>query len=281
MNKTLKKRKLQNLAALVISSLCAAVGLFFLFFILFDVLRNGIAAINWDLFLRDPVPPFSEEAGGLRNAFVGQAMLTLAAMAIGIPLGMLGGTYLAEYGRFSKLGRIVSVLSDIAVSMPSIVIGTFIYAIMVRPMGTFSGWAGAVALAIIMLPVVIRTTEDMMRLVPWTLREAAFALGAPYYKVIIQIVYKSASRGIMTGVLLAVARIAGETAPLLFTSFNNNFFSLDMTRPMPSLTVTIYQYAASPYDSWVQMAWAAAFVITFIILLLNILGRVVIGRRNS
>ncbi|MDR2884076.1 MAG: phosphate ABC transporter permease PstA [Deferribacteraceae bacterium] len=274
----MRSRKLTNLIALTISALCAAVGLFFLFFILFDVLRNGISSINWALFTQDPAPPFGDSAGGLRNAFVGQGILTLVAVIIGVPLGMLGGTFLAEYGRFSKVGRVVSVLSDIAVSMPSIVIGTFVYAILVKPLHTFNGWAGAAALAVIMLPVIIRTTEDMMRLVPWTLREAAFALGAPYHKVIIQIVYKAASRGIFTGILLAIARIAGETAPLLFTSFNNNFFSLDMTEPMPSLTVTIYQYAASPYDSWVQMAWAAAFVITFFILILNIAGRLWIKR---
>ncbi len=273
------RRKAVNVIALALSFVCAAIGLVFLFFILFDVLRNGISSINWQLFIKDPAPPFSPEVGGLRHAFLGQGLLTLAAVVMGIPLGILGGTFLAEYGRHSKLGKIVSTLSDIAVSMPSIVIGTFVYAVLVKPMHTFNGWAGAVALAIIMLPVVVRTTEDMMRLVPWTLREAAFALGAPYYKVIVQIVYRSAAGGILTGMLLAVARIAGETAPLLFTSFNNNFFSLDMSQPVASLTVTIYQYAASPYDDWVKMAWAAAFVITCFVLLLNIIGRVAVKWR--
>ena len=272
-------RKAANAIALAISSVCAAIGLFFLFFILFDVLRNGISSINWQLFLKDAVPPFSPEIGGLRYAFLGQGLLTLAAIVMGIPLGVLGGTFLAEYGRHSKLGKVVSSVSDIAVSMPSIVIGTFVYAILVKPMQTFNGWAGAVALAIIMLPVVVRTTEDMMSLVPWTLREAAFALGAPYYKVIVQIVYRSAARGILTGMLLAIARIVGETAPLLFTSFNNNFFSLDMQRPVASLTVTIYQYASSPYDDWVRIAWAAAFMITCFVLLLNIAGRVAVKWR--
>jgi len=272
-------RKTTNTIALVISSVCAAIGLFFLFFILFDVLRNGITSINWQLFIKDAAPPFSPEPGGLRYAFLGQGLLTLAAIIIGIPLGVLGGTFLAEYGRHSNLGKVVSSVSDIAVSMPSIVIGTFVYAVLVKPMQTFNGWAGAVALAIIMLPVVVRTTEDMMSLVPWTLREAAFALGAPYYKVIVQIVYRSAARGILTGILLAVARIVGETAPLLFTSFNNNFFSLDMQKPVASLTVTIYQYASSPYDDWVKMAWAAAFMITCFVLLLNIVGRVAVKWR--
>ncbi|MDR0454345.1 MAG: phosphate ABC transporter permease PstA [Deferribacteraceae bacterium] len=272
-------RKAANIVALVVSSVCAAVGLFFLFFILFDVLRNGISSINWQLFVKDSVPPFSFETGGLRHAFLGQGLLTLTAVAMGIPLGILGGTFLAEYGRHLKIGKVISSVSDIAVSMPSIVIGTFVYAILVKPMQSFNGWAGAVALAIIMLPVVVRTTEDMMRLVPWTLREAAFALGAPYYKVILQIVYRSAASGILTGILLAVARIVGETAPLLFTSFNNNFFSLDMNRPMASLTVTIYQYASSPFDDWVRIAWAGAFVITCFVLILNIVGRVAVKWR--
>lgn len=275
----IKSRKIKNIIALAISALCALLGLFILFLILFDVLKNGIGAINWDLFLKDPAPPIAGISGGLRNAFVGQMLLTFVAVVIGVPLGILGGTFLAEYGRHTRLGRFVSTLSDIAVSIPSIVIGTFVYAVMVRPVGTFNGWAGAAALAIIMLPVVIRTTEDMMRLVPWTLREAAFALGAPYHKVIRQVVYPSAAGGIFTGVLLAIARIAGETAPLLFTSFNSNFFQTDMFGPVASVTVSIFQYAASPYDSWVEIAWAAAFVITCFVLLLNITGRVFIKWR--
>ncbi len=181
--------------------------------------------------------------------------------------------------RGRTIARIISILADIMVSVPSIVIGTFIYAILVKPVGHFNGWAGAVALAIIMVPVVLRTTEDMLSLVPWTIREAAFALGAPYYKVITQVVYRAAATGILTGILLSIARVAGETAPLLFTSFNNSFYSLNMNQPISSLTVTIFQYAMGPYDSWHSQAWAAAFVITIFILFLTITGRLIIKWR--
>ena len=200
-------------------------------------------------------------------------MITICATLIGVPVGILGGTFLAEYAKRTRFARVISVLADIIVSVPSIVVGTFIYALLVKPLGHFSGWAGAVALSVIMIPVVLRTTEDMLSMVPWTLREAAFALGAPYYKVIIQVVYRGAATGILTGVLLSIARVAGETAPLLFTSFNNNFFSWDMNRPIASLTVTIFQYAMGPYDDWHSQAWAAAFVITVFILMLTLLGR--------
>jgi phosphate transport system permease protein len=214
--------------------------------------------------------------GGLMHAFVGQLLITFFSLVIGIPLGILGGTYLAEYGRYRRIGRFISTLSDIMISVPSIVIGTFVYAIFVKPLGHFSGFAGSVALAIIMIPVVLRTTEEMISLVPWEIREAAFALGAPYYKVILQVVYRGAATGIFTGILLAIARISGETAPLLFTSFNNMFFTTNMNEPMPSLTVTIYQYAMGPYDDWHDMAWAASFVITLFILALTILGRLLL-----
>jgi phosphate transport system permease protein len=198
---------------------------------------------------------------------------------IGVPFGVLGGTFLAEYARGRRIARIISILSDIMVSVPSIVIGTFIYAVLVKPVGHFNGWAGAVALAIIMIPVVLRTTEDMLTLVPWTLREAAFALGAPYYKVIIQVVYRGAAAGILTGILLSIARVSGETAPLLFTSFNNSFFSVNMNEPMASLTVTIFQYAMGPYDDWHAQAWAASLVITIFILILTIIGKLIIKWR--
>ena len=274
------KRKIMDKLATVFSCAAAAIGLFFLFYILAYVLRQGLGGLSIELFTKDATPPMlTQIKGGLRQAFVGQLILTGVAVLIGVPLGILGGTFLAEYGRFSKIGKFVSALSDIAVSMPSIIIGTFIYSVMVLPAGHFNGWAGSVALAIIMLPVVIRTTEEMMCLVPWATREAAFALGASYHKVITRIVWRGAAAGIFTGVLLAAARVAGETAPLLFTSFNNTFFSYNMNEPMPSLTITIYQYAASPYDSWVSLAWAAAFVITIFILLVNILGRQFIKRR--
>lgn len=273
-----QRRRMEGNIALTLSTLSAFLGLFWLLFILGDVLVHGLSGLNLSLFMNDPAPA-GVEGGGLRNAFVGQLIITLCATLIGVPIGVLGGTFLAEYARGKKIAKIISILSDIMVSVPSIVIGTFIYAILVKPVGHFNGWAGAVALAIIMIPVVLRTTEDMLSLVPWTLREAAFALGAPYYKVIIQVVYRGAATGILTGILLSIARVAGETAPLLFTAFNNSFFSLDMKQPMSSLTVTIFQYAMGPYDSWHAQAWAAAFVITIFILILTILGRLIIKWR--
>jgi len=271
-------RKIQNYAALTLSGLAALFGLFWLVFILGDVLTNGISALRLDLFINDSAPA-GVAGGGLRHAFVGQLMVTLAATLIGVPVGVLGGTFLAEYARGRTFARVISILADIMVSVPSIVIGAFVYAIMVRPLHHFSGWAGAVALAMIMVPVVLRTTEDMLSLVPWTIREAAFALGAPYYKVIIQVVYRGAATGILTGILLSIARVAGETAPLLFTSFNNSFFSTNMNGPMASLTVTIFQYAMGPYDDWHRQAWAASFVITLFILGLTITGRALLKWR--
>jgi phosphate transport system permease protein len=273
-----KKRKVEGTVALALSTAAAFLGLFWLVFILGDVLFHGIRALTPDLFLNDPVPP-GVEGGGLRNAFVGQLMITVCATLIGVPVGILGGTFLAEYARGWKIASFISILADIMVSVPSIVIGTFIYAILVKPVGHFNGWAGAIALSIIMIPVVLRTTEDMLSLVPWTLREAAFALGAPYYKVITQVVYRGAATGILTGILLSIARVAGETAPLLFTSFNNSFFSLNMHQPVASLTVTIFQYAMGPYESWHEQAWAASFVITVFILLLTMAGRLLIKWR--
>lgn len=271
-------RKFEGFIALSLSTLSAFFGLFWLVFILGDVLVHGIAALNLSLFVNDPAP-VGVSGGGLKNAFVGQMMITLFATLIGVPIGVLGGTFLAEYARGTTIAKVISILSDIMVSVPSIVIGTFIYAIMVKPLGHFSGWAGAVALSIIMIPVVLRTTEGMLALVSWELREAAFALGAPYYKVIIQVVYRGAATGILTGILLSIARVAGETAPLLFTSFNNSFFSLDMNHSMSSLTATIFQYAMGPYAVWHTQAWAASLVITVFILFLTILGRIIIKWR--
>ncbi|MGA2526346.1 MAG: phosphate ABC transporter permease PstA [Smithellaceae bacterium] len=271
-------RKFEGFIALSFSTISAFLGLFWLVFILGDVLVHGITALNLSLFVSDPTP-IGVSGGGLRNAFVGQLMITLFATLIGVPVGVLGGTFLAEYARGTTIAKVISILSDIMVSVPSIVIGTFIYAIMVKPLGHFSGWAGAVALSIIMIPVVLRTTEGMLALVSWELREAAFALGAPYYKVIIQVVYRGAATGILTGILLSIARVAGETAPLLFTSFNNSFFSLDMNHSMSSLTATIFQYAMGPYTIWHTQAWAASLVITVFILFLTILGRIIIKWR--
>jgi phosphate transport system permease protein len=272
------KRKIEGFVALLLSTLAAFVGLFWLVFILGDVVIHGVGALHLNFFVNDPMPA-GVSGGGLRNAFVGQLMITAFATIIGVPIGVLGGTFLAEYARGKTLSRIISILADIMVSVPSIIIGTFIYALMIKPVGHFSGWAGAAALAIIMIPVVLRTTEDMLSLVPWTLREAAFALGAPYYKVIIQVVYSGAATGIFTGILLSIARVAGETAPLLFTSFNNSFFSMNMNGPMPSLTVSIFQYAMGPYDDWHAQAWAASLVITLFILFITIGGRLLLKWR--
>ena len=272
------KRKIEGFIALLFSTMAAFVGLFWLVFILGDVLVHGIGAMNMSLFTNDPAPA-GVEGGGLRHAFVGHLIITAFATIIGVPVGVLGGTFLAEYARGRWISRVISILADIMVSVPSIIVGTFIYALMVRPAGHFSGWAGALALAIIMIPVVLRTTEDMLSLVPWTLREAAFALGSPYYKVIIQVVYRGAATGIFTGILLSIARVAGETAPLLFTAFNNSFFSYNMNGPMPSLTVSVFQYAMGPYDDWHAQAWAASLVITIFILFITITGRLLLKWR--
>lgn len=274
----LKRRKITSTIALFICFLTALWGIFWLFFIIIDVLRHGITAINPSLFLNDPAPP-GEEGGGLRNAFVGHLLITVFATLIGVPVGVLGGTFLAEYGRKYQISKVISTLADIMVSVPAIIIGAFVYAIMVKPLGHFSGWAGAIALGIIMIPTVLRTTENMLSLIPWTLREAAFALGAPYYKVIIQVVYRGAATGILTGIILAIARVTGEAAPLLFTAFNNNYFSVNMSQPIASLTVTIFQYAMGPYEDWHTQAWGASLMITVFILFATIVGRILIKRR--
>ncbi len=273
-----RKRKLESVVALTLSTFAALAGMFWLVFILGDVLVRGIGALTPSLFLNDPTPP-GVLGGGLRNAFIGQLMIVGFATLIGVPIGILGGTFLAEYARGTKTAQAISILADIMVSVPAIVVGTFIYAIMVKPIGHFNGWAGAAALGVIMLPIVLRTTEDMLSLVPWTLREAAFALGAPYYKVIIQVVYRGAATGILTGILLSIARVAGEAAPLLFTSFNNSFLSTDMRQPIASLTTSIFQYAMGPYEEWHIQAWGASFVITIFILLITIAGRLIIKWR--
>ena len=268
-------RKIRGFFALSLCTLAACLGIFWLVFILSDVLVKGYKALNWDLILNDPTPP-SVPGGGLRNAFVGQLLITGFAALVGIPIGILGGTFLTEYARHTKFARIINSFAGIMMSIPTIVIGTFIYAALVKPFGHFSGWAGSAALAVIIIPLVMRTTEDMLSLVPANLREAAFALGAPYYKVIFQIVYRKAAYGIMTAILLSIARVAGEAAPLLFSSFNNSFFNLDMSQPMASLNVTIYEYATGPYEEWHNQAWAASFVVTIFILFLTISGRLLI-----
>lgn len=278
--RAVRRRKVANAVVLVLSTLCALIGLGFLFWILGVLMINGVDALNAGLFIFDGAPPGREESG-LRHALVGQAMLVGAATLIGVPLGLLAGTYLSEYGKNSHYANVIRDLSDIMMSAPSIVIGAFVYAIIVQPMGHFSGWAGSVALAIMMIPIVLRTTDDMLSLVPHTLREAATALGAPKYKVVIQVVYRGAKVGVVTGILLSIARVAGETAPLLFTSFSNNFFSTDMEQPIASLTVTIFNYATSPYEDWINLRWAAAFILAMFVLSTNILGRLIIRKRSQ
>lgn len=277
---TIEKRVLMNKIVLVLSSISAFIGIAFLVWILSVLLINGIDAINWKIFSFEGAPPGYEESG-LKQALVGQFIIVGVATLIGVPLGVLGGTYLSEYGQNSKMANLIRDISDIMMSAPSIVIGSFVYAVLVIPMGHFSGWAGVVALTIIMIPIILRTTDDMLRLVPSTLREAAFALGAPKYKVIMHVVYRGGKVGVLTGILLGIARVAGETAPLLFTSFNDNFMSTDLNEPMASLTVTMYNYATSPYEDWQSIGWAAAFILSMFILALNIIGRLLIMKRKG
>ena len=275
-----QKRIVINKIIMALSTLSAMIGISFLFWILYILVSNGVDALSWAIFIEEGAPPGYEDSG-LKHALIGQLMIVGVATLVGVPLGILAGTYLSEYGQKSKLAETIRDISDIMMSAPSIVIGAFVYAVVVAPMGHFSGWAGSIALTIIMLPIILRTTDDMLQLVPSTLREAAFALGAPKYKVIIQVVYRGAKAGILTGILLGVARVAGETAPLLFTSFNDNFLNTDMMEPMASLTVTMYNYATSPYEDWQKLGWAAAFILSMFILSLNILGRLFIMKKKG
>lgn len=274
-----QKRIIINRIIMILSTLSAVVGIGFLIWILSVLVINGVDALSLSIFTESGAPPGYDDSG-LKHALIGQFMIVGVATLFGVPLGVLAGTYLSEYGQKAKLAEIIRDISDIMMSAPSIVIGAFVYAIVVAPMGHFSGWAGSIALTIIMLPIILRTTDDMLQLVPSTLREAAFALGAPKYKVITQVVYRGAKAGILTGVLLGVARVAGETAPLLFTSFNDNFLNTDMSEPMASLTVTMYNYATSPYEDWQKLGWAAAFILSMFILSLNILGRLFIMKKK-
>ncbi|MBR0683134.1 phosphate ABC transporter permease PstA [Roseomonas eburnea] len=254
------------------------VGLAFLASILLTLTYRGFEAMSLRVFTHVTAPPGSE--GGLLNPIVGSLIQAALGTAIGTPIGMLVGTYLAEYARGSKFGNAVRFVSDILLSAPSILIGLFVYQILVLPFGGFSGWAGIAALAIIVIPVVVRTTEDMLTLIPNTLREAVIGLGSPKWKMIVFVCWKSAMSGIITGILLAVARVAGETAPLLFTSLGNNAWSVDLTKPMSSLPVTIYSFAGSPFEDWIALAWAGALLITLGVLSLNILARTVLRGRK-
>jgi phosphate transport system permease protein len=266
------RRRIAHWLLMGLSVLATAFGLLWLVLVLSTLLINGIGAIDLVLFTQMTPPPGSD--GGLLNAIVGSLIMTLIATLVGTPTGILAGTFLAEYARGSWFGEAVRFVNDILLSAPSIIIGLFVYEVMVVRMGHFSAWAGALALAIIMVPVIVRTTEDMLRLVPSALREAAAALGAPRWKVIVMITYRAAVQGLLTGVLLAVARISGETAPLLFTALNNQFWSTDLNAPIANLPVVIFQFAMSPYADWQALAWGGALLITAAILVLNITARV-------
>jgi len=272
------RRRARNTAARGLALAATGFGLGWLVLILGVLIYEGIGGLSLSVFLENTPPPGS--AGGLLNAIVGSVMMTVLAIFIGTPIGILAGTYLAEYGRHDKLSSIVRFINDVLLSAPSIVVGLFIYEILVAPMGHFSGYAGAVALAVIVIPVVVRTTEDMLRLVPDTLREAAASIGLPRAHMIVQVAYRAARAGIVTGVLLAIARISGETAPLLFTALNNQFFSANMNAPMPSLPVVIFQFALSPYEEWQKLAWTGALLITVTVLGLSILARSLTARKS-
>lgn len=280
-NQTLyKRRQRANAIGLALSMGAMGLGLTVLLWILGVLFYNGFAALDWNMFTQSTPAPGSE-GGGLANAIVGSLMMLGFAVLVSTPVGILSGVYLAEYGDTSKTAEFTRFVTDIMLSAPSIVLGLFVYAIVVAPMGQFSGWAGSLALSLIAIPVVVRTTENMLRLVPGSLREAAFALGAPRWKVATMVTLRAAKSGVVTGLLLAIARISGETAPLLFTALNNQFFSTNMSSPMANLPVVIFQFAMSPYDNWVRLAWGGALLITLAVLVLNIAARVFFREKVS
>jgi phosphate transport system permease protein len=272
-------RRRRNAIAKGLALAATAFGLGWLVLIRGVRIYEGVGGLSLAVFTENTPPPGS--AGGLLNAIAGSLAMTVLAVLIGTPIGVLAGTYLAEYGRHDKLSSVVRFINDILLSAPSIVIGLFIYEVMVAPMGHFSGWAGAVALGVIVIPVVVRTTEDMLTLLPDTLREAAASIGLPRAHMIVRIAYRAARAGIVTGILLAIARISGETAPLLFTALNNQFFSWNMNAPMPSLPVVIFQFALSPYEEWQKLAWTGALLITVTVLALSIIARSLTASRKS
>ncbi|MEO7244113.1 MAG: phosphate ABC transporter permease PstA [Rubrivivax sp.] len=268
-----RRRQHINTVALALSLGAMAFGVFWLVWILFETVRLGASGLSLALFTQSTPAPLAD-GGGLANAIYGSAMMVGLATLIGTPVGIMTGIYLGEYGQKTALGSVTRFINDILLSAPSIVIGLFIYAVVVAPLKGFSAWAGVLALALIVIPVVIRTTENMLTLIPHALREAAYALGTPKWKVIVLVTLKAARSGVVTGVLLALARIAGETAPLLFTALSNQFWTSDLTKPMASLPVTIFKFALSPYENWQQLAWAGVFLITLGVLVLNITARV-------
>lgn len=279
MNYRYLRRRLVNAFNLTVSLLAMLFGLFWLSWILWSLLQQGLHGLSLSLFTQMTPPPGS--SGGLLNAIAGSLFMTVTATLIGTPVGVLAGTYLAEFGQRGWLAPTTRFVNDILLSAPSIVIGLFIYAVVVSKMKHFSGWAGALALALIVVPVVVRTTENMLRLVPNSLREAAAALGTPQWKVILFVTLRASRAGIVTGLLLAIARISGETAPLLFTALNNQFWTNSLNQPMANLPVVIFQFAMSPYDDWHKLAWAGALLITLAVLALNIVARVMFRQKSA
>ena len=273
-----RRRRVVNAVALTLSLAAMAFGLVWLVWILYTTLSLGIGGLSLALFTQSTPPP-NTDGGGLANAIVGSLLLVGAGTLVGTPIGVLAGIYLAEYGRKGWFANITRFINDILLSAPSIVVGLFVYALVVAEMGHFSGWAGVISLALLQIPIVIRTTENMLKLVPNALREAAFALGVPKWKMVLSITLKASMAGVVTGVLLGIARIAGETAPLLFTALSNQFFSVDMNQPMANLPVTIYKFAMSPFPQWQSLAWAGVFLITLGVLGLTILARVLFGKK--
>ncbi len=274
-----RRRKLVNVVAVTLAMAAMVFGLFWLAWILFEVIRLGFGGLALAVFTESTPPPLAE-TGGLANAIVGSLIMVGSATLLGTPVGVMAGVYLAEYGQRTWLGRSTQFINDILLSAPSIVIGLFIYAVVVDQAKTFSGYAGVLALALIVIPVVVRTTENMLILIPNSLREAAYALGTPKWKVILSVTLKAARAGVITGILLALARIAGETAPLLFTALSNQFFTWNLGEPMASLPVTIFKFAMSPYENWQKLAWAGVFIITLGVLALNILARVLFRQKT-
>ena len=273
------RRKRINVIALMLSLAAMAFGLFWLLWILVETVRLGIGGMNLALFTQMTPPP-QADTGGLANAIFGSLTMVTLATLIGTPVGLLAGIYLAEYGQKTRLGNLTRFINDILLSAPSIIIGLFVYSAVVATTKSFSGWAGSLALALIVVPVVIRTTENMLMLIPNALREAAYALGAPKWKVILTVTLKAARAGVLTGVLLALARITGETAPLLFTALSNQFWSSNLGGPMASLPVTIFKFAMSPYENWQKLAWAGVFLITMGVLVLNIIARTFLRNKH-
>lgn len=274
------RRLWTNRIGIALSMVAMAFGLLALLWILWTLFYNGFSALSWDLFTQDTPAPGSE-GGGLRNAIVGSLMIIIVTTGVSTPIGILAGIYLAEFGTTSKFAAVTRFVTDIMLSAPSIVIGLFVYALMVATLGGFSGWAGSVALSLIAIPVVVRTTENMLLLVPSSLREAAFAIGAPRWQVSLKVTLRAVKSGVVTGILLAIARVTGETAPLLFTALNNQFYSTDMSQPMGNLPVVIFQFAMSPYDNWVSLAWGGALLIALVVLGINIFARILFRKKSS